>query len=148
MGNQLKSMVLVGVCTILPFCVSSCSSDELGNQKETIENSSLSITNSNIEKNWILSHFQFTEGCDSNVKLKYQLSMIHLELKNGIYKSVDNYALTQDQGTWTLEDNILKMTSTQDSKVTKYKIAKLSNREMLVEAIDDPNLLGIELIAK
>lgn len=148
MEKHFKNWVVFGIVLCLPMLFTSCGNEENDKNKEMIEQRDVEIVSSNIEKSWIVTHFQFTDKCNSSNKLKYQVSSIHLDLKSGKYKGIDQYSLVEDEGSWKMNGNAVELISEKGESVLRFRINKLSSREMEADVIGHQDLLGVELIAK
>ncbi|MDR0228893.1 MAG: hypothetical protein LBI72_07505 [Flavobacteriaceae bacterium] len=148
MEKHFKNCVVFGMFLCLPMLFVSCGSEENDKNKEMIEQKDVDIVSSNIEKSWIVTHFQFTDECNSTNRMKYQLSSIHLDLNSGKYKAIDQYSLVEDSGSWSMKGNAVELISDKGESVLRFRINKLSGREMEADVVGHRDLIGIELIAK
>lgn len=144
MKNVFKWMLAVVVSVSLGSVLMSCSSDERNNEMEI--NSVKSLKNSSLEKNWIAAHFVFDESCKGAKRLAYQLSSVHIELKENTFKAVDKYSLSEDEGSWKLEGDLIYMSSASFGENVQFKIKELKNNELIVEVLNHDDLKEIELV--
>ncbi|WP_158960792.1 hypothetical protein [Myroides fluvii] len=144
MKNVFKWMLAVVVSVSLGSVLMSCSSDERNNEMEI--NSVKSLKNSSLEKNWIAAHFVFDESCKGAKRLAYQLSSVHIVLKENTFKAVDKYSLSEDEGSWKLEGDLIYMSSASFGENVQFKIKELKNNELIVEVLNHDDLKEIELV--
>ncbi|UVD79215.1 hypothetical protein NWE55_13940 [Myroides albus] len=136
--------IFASVCLVLVgMTLQSCSAED-NNMVDT--NPAKEVKSVNIEKKWIAAHFNFTPECDRVSKEAYQKSSIEISLKNGTFTAVDQYSLKQSKGVYVLEGNRLTMKSDRGNTFI-YKIVELNQRDAVVEAIGDKNILSIELVS-
>lgn len=129
---------------VLACSLQSCSNED----NNTISDSpQKEITSINIEKKWIVTHFSFTEDCKANDRDQYQKSALEITLKANNYTAVDNYSQKEYQGNFKLEGNIISLVEKNSEEVRKFKIIELVGNEMRVEALNNKNILEIELVS-
>lgn len=145
MKKVLKWMMAVVVAASLGSLMVSCSSEDGGNEIET--KSIKSMKEDNLEKNWIAAHFVFDESCKGAKRLAYQLSSVHIALEKSTFKAVDKYSLSEDAGSWVLEGDIIRLSSTNLGENFQFKIKELKNNELIVEVLNHQDLKEIELVS-
>ena len=138
-------MLAVIVSVSLGSLVMSCSNDEGGNEIE--QKSIKSVKANNLEKNWIVAQFEFTEACKGANKFAYQVSSIHLSLKDNKFTAVDKYSLKEDQGSWALENEVITVSSGLFGQDFKFKIRELKGNSLILDVVDHEDLKVIELVS-
>ncbi|EHQ44248.1 hypothetical protein [Myroides odoratus] len=143
---KVKFIKLIIFNLFLCFISVLVSCDNGGSKnKELIEQKD--VNQVNVRKKWIITHFMFTDSCKTNTRLKYQLSSIHLDLKNNRYTAIDQYSLIEDEGSWSLKNSIIELISDKGDYYLKARINTLSNNEMEADVLDHQDLVGVELIS-
>lgn len=132
------------IILVLVSSLQSCSNED----NNTISDSpQKEITSINIEKKWIIAHFSFSENCKANDRDQYQKSALEITLKANNYKGIDKYSLKEYQGKFKLEGSLLSLTENNTDEVRKFKIIELLGNEMKLEALNNENILEIELVS-
>ncbi|WHT39755.1 MULTISPECIES: hypothetical protein [Myroides] len=145
MKKVLKWTMAVMIAASLGSLLISCSKEDGSNEIDT--KSIKLVKEDNLEKNWIAAHFVFDESCKGAKKLAYQLSSVHITLKDNKFTAVDKYSLGEDQGSWVLEGNLIRMSSTSLGENFQFKIKELKNNELIVEVLNHEDLKEIELVS-
>lgn len=145
MKKVFKWTLAVMVSVSLGSLLMSCSSEDGGNEIET--KSIKLVKEDNLEKNWIAAHFVFDESCKGAKRMAYQLSSVHIELKDNKFKAVDKYSLSEDEGSWVLEGDLIRMSSASMGENFQFKIKELKNNELIVEVLNHEDLKEIELVS-
>jgi|GEM_PF-2300411 len=145
MKKVLKWMMAVVVAVSLGMLMVSCSSEDGGNEIEI--KSIKSMNEDHLEKNWIAAHFVFDDSCKGAKRLAYQLSVVHIALQKNTFKAVDRYSLNEDTGSWVLEGDIIRLSSTNLGENFQFKIKELKNNELIVEVLNHQDLKEIELVS-
>lgn len=145
MKKVLKWTLAVLMTASLGSLVSSCSSDENNNE---MENKSMKVVKEdNLEKNWIVAHFDFNESCKGAKKLAYQVSSVHISLSGNAFNAVDQYSLKEDKGSWVLDNNVIVVSSEAFGPKLQFKIRELKHNSLIVDVIDHEDLSAIELVS-
>lgn len=144
MKKVLKWTLTAIVSVSLGLSVVSCSNDEGGNDIE--QKSIKSVKENNLEKDWIAAHFEFTESCKGAKRFAYQVSAVHISLKDKKFKAVDKYSLKEDQGIWELEDGIVTISSEEFGQSFKFRIKELKNNSLVVDVVGHEDITAIELV--
>ena len=145
MKKVLKWMMAVVVAASLGSVMVSCSAEDGGNDIEV--KSMKVVKENNLEKNWIAAHFVFDESCKGAKRLAYQLSSVHIALNGNTFTAVDKYSLGEDKGSWVLEGDIIRLSSTNLGENFQFKIKELKNNELIVEVLNHQDLKEIELVS-
>ena len=146
MKSKLKSLVILSVVICFTILLGSCSNDDSNRNNITIEQKE--VNTANISKKWIVTHFVFSKTCAAGERLQYQLSSIHLDLRNGRYSAIDKYSLKEDEGIWEMKDDIIELISNEGLTHLKIRVNKLSNNEMEAEVLEHEDIIGVELISE
>lgn len=146
MKKKVKKTIIWSGALCLALTLGNCSTDE--NSHNQFTSTQQEINTTSISKSWILTHFTFTTTCNSSQKINYQLSSIHLELKQKNYTAIDTYSLIERQGMWKLEGDILTLYSDKGLNELKMRILNLSENEMEAVVLDHPDVVGVEFIQK
>lgn len=145
MKKVFKWTLAVMIAASLGSLVSSCSSDENNNE---MENKSMKVVKEdNLEKNWIVAHFDFNESCKGAKKLAYQVSSVHISLSGNVFNAVDQYSLKEDKGSWVLDNNVIVVSSEAFGPKFQFKIRELKQNSLIVDVIGHEDLSAIELVS-
>ncbi|MGG5576160.1 hypothetical protein ACPDHL_02310 [Myroides sp. C15-4] len=144
MKKVLKWTLAAIVSVSLGLSVVSCSNDEGGNDIE--QKSIKSVKENNLEKDWIAAHFEFSESCKGAARFAYQVSAVHISLKDKKFKAVDKYSLKEDRGTWVLEGDVITVFSEEFGQSFTFKIKELKNNSLVVDVIGHDDITAIELV--
>lgn len=137
------SVSLLSLLTIT--MLQSCSSTEDNNLIENSQN--VTINQINLEKKWLTTFYGFTSEIKQATKTAYQVSSVEVNLNNGNYTIYDRYSLKQDKGTYTLDKDILTLTSSESTEIMQLKVGKLTQTEVELSVLNHKDLNAIELIA-
>ncbi|AJA69542.1 hypothetical protein HX045_09385 [Myroides odoratimimus] len=140
------AQVLIGVLIIgMSSLLASCSADDNNNLEI---DKALSVNSINIEKTWIVAHFDFQEGVSRSHKERYQKSLIEIDImKGGKYQAIDKYSLEESKGNWVLEGEMISLENDADGEVKRYRIIDLSRAEALVSPINVKEISQMELVS-
>lgn len=140
------AQVLVGVLVLCLSMLSvSCSADDSLNVKD--ENQ-LGVSGINIEKKWIVAHYDFEADVNRSQKEAYQKSAIEVDImKGGVYNAVDNYSLEKSNGQWVLNGDVISLSNTATGEVLRYKIEELNRADVKVSPINHKDISSIELVS-
>ncbi|MGG5507649.1 MULTISPECIES: hypothetical protein [unclassified Myroides] len=144
MKKVFKWMLAVMVSVSLGSLVVSCSNDEGGNEIQ--QKSIKSVKANNLEKDWIVAQFEFTADCKGAKKFAYQVSSVHISLKDKIFTAVDKYSLKEDRGTWLLENEVVTVSSGLFGQDFTFKIREMKGNSLFVDVLGHEDLKGIELV--
>lgn len=145
MKKFLNGMLVVVIAASLGAVQVSCSSDE--DRNEIAKNSIKSVKEDHLEKNWIVAHFDFNESCKGAKKVAYQLSSVHISLQDNQFKAIDQYSLSEDDGSWVLEGDVIRVKSNKEGEEFQFKIKELKQNSLVVDVVNHPDLKGIELVS-
>ncbi|MBB1138977.1 hypothetical protein [Myroides sp. WP-1] len=144
MKKVFKWMLAVIVSVSIGSLVVSCSNDEGGNEIE--QKSIKSVKANNLEKDWIVAQFEFTEDCKGATKFAYQVSSVHISLKDKIFTAIDKYSLKEDRGTWTLNNEVVTVSSALFGQDFKFKVRELKGNSLILDVLGHDDLKVIELV--
>ncbi|MGL4583485.1 MAG: hypothetical protein ACRCVU_10945 [Flavobacterium sp.] len=137
------SVSLLSILTIT--LLQSCSSTEDNNQLQ--EPQTVTITQSNIEKKWLTTFYEFTPNVSQATKTAYQVSSVEVNLNNGTYSIYDRYSEKTDKGSYNLDKNLLILTSSVSKETMQFKIEKLTHNEVNLTAINHNDITTVEMIS-
>ncbi|WP_121967026.1 hypothetical protein [Myroides sp. N17-2] len=140
------AQVLVGVLVLgLSMLSVSCSADDSLNVKEE---TSLGVSGINIEKKWIVAHYDFEADVNRSEKEAYQKSAVEVDImKGGVYNAVDKYSLEKSNGQWVLNGDVISLSNTATGEVLRYKIEELNRADAKVSPINHKDISSIELVS-
>lgn len=140
------AQVLVGVLVLCLSVLSvSCSADDSLNVKN---DAPMSVSGINIEKKWIVAHYDFEDGVNRNHKEAYQKSAVEIDLlTGGEYKVIDKYSLEKSKGQWTLNGDVISLSDNATGEVLRYKIEELNRADAIVSPINHKDISKIELVS-
>jgi hypothetical protein len=141
------AQVLVGVLVLsLSLLFVSCSADDSNNLVNN--NPSMTVSSINIEKKWIVAHYDFEEGINRNHKEAYQKSAIEIDIMNGgNYKSIDKYSLKKSKGQWILNGDVISLSDSATGEVLRYKIEELNRADAIISPVGCKEISRIELVS-
>ncbi|MCC9043254.1 hypothetical protein LNQ81_11290 [Myroides sp. M-43] len=140
------AQVLVGVLVLsLSSLFVGCSADESYNlMKET----PVTVSSINIEKKWIVAHYDFQAGIDRNHKEAYQKSAVEIDImKGGVYNAVDKYNLEKSKGQWELNGDVISFSDSATGIVLSYRIEELNRADATVSPVSCKEISRIELVS-
>ncbi|WP_353103074.1 hypothetical protein [Myroides odoratus] len=141
-----KKVMILSLVLCFITLLTGCSTEDTSRNSITTEQKEINTIN--ISKKWIVTHFVFSAACKPGDRLPYQLSSIHLNLKEGRYSAVDAYSLKEDTGIWEIKNGVVHLISDQGLVHLKIRINKLSNNEMEAEVLEHEDIIGVELISE
>lgn len=137
------SVSLLSILTIT--LLQSCSSTDDNNQLQ--EPKTVTITHSNIEKKWLTTFYEFTPNVSQATKTAYQVSSVEVSLDNGTYSIYDRYSEKTDKGSYSLDKNLLILTSSVSKETIQFRIEKLTHNEVNLTAINHNDITTVEMIS-
>ncbi|WP_121965013.1 hypothetical protein [Myroides sp. N17-2] len=137
------SVSLLSILTIT--LLQSCSSTDDNNQLQ--EPQTVTITHSNIEKKWLTTFYEFTPNVSQATKTAYQVSSVEVSLDNGTYSIYDRYSEKTDKGSYSLDKNLLILTSSVSKETIQFKIEKLTHNEANLTALNHNDITTVEMIS-
>ncbi len=126
------------------FFLQSCSVE-----KDTTnfnEATTMALNDVNLEKKWLTTFYAFTPDCPNAIRTKLQLSSVQIDLKTTHYSLLDRYSLIEDEGSYSIDGDLITLTSSTTDEKLKLSIKSFTSDELIVEVIDHPYLTEIELI--
>lgn len=141
------AQVLVGVLVLsLSSLFVSCSADD--NNNLVNRNPSMTVSGINIEKKWIVAHYDFEADVNRSHKEAYQKSCVEIDiLKGGDYKSIDKYSLKKSDGQWVLNGDVINLSDSATGEIKRYKIEELNRADAIISPIESKEISKIELVS-
>lgn len=140
------AQVLVGVLVFgLSLLSVSCSADDSLNSKvETTQ----SVNSINIEKKWIVAHYDFEADVNRSHKETYQKSAVEIDImKGGVYNAIDKYSLEKTKGQWVLNGDVISLNDNATGEVLRYKIEELNRADAVISPVNHKDISKIELVS-